>query len=127
MQYIYILIKFPIAGETVFYNSNILHLGTYDPSQKRATLHACIGDTRGGSTRARNVLQHGLTWMGAGGSSDREKANDDRTKEDMYKEADAGKRFVETLTNERAKMMWRNLRRMQQQAGEGGIGYSQMN
>ncbi|KAF8135601.1 hypothetical protein EV363DRAFT_1321015 [Boletus edulis] len=51
-------------GETVFYNSNILHCATYDAKQRRATLHATImGDTRGGSTRARNVLQHGLEWM----------------------------------------------------------------
>lgn len=54
---------FPIAGETVFYNSNILHCATYDAKQQRATLHATMGDTRGGSTRARNVLQHGLQWM----------------------------------------------------------------
>lgn len=51
------------AGETVFYNSNVLHCATYDAKQCRATLHACMGDTRGGSTRARNVLQHGLQWM----------------------------------------------------------------
>ncbi|KIY44651.1 hypothetical protein FISHEDRAFT_50806 [Fistulina hepatica ATCC 64428] len=50
-------------GETVFYNSNILHCAAYDSQQKRATLHACIGDRRGGTTRARNVLQHGLEWM----------------------------------------------------------------
>ncbi|KAF8141602.1 hypothetical protein EV363DRAFT_1308550, partial [Boletus edulis] len=50
-------------GETVFYNSNILHCATYDAKQRRATLHATMGDTRGGSTRARNVLQHGLEWM----------------------------------------------------------------
>ncbi|KAG6373541.1 hypothetical protein JVT61DRAFT_6184 [Boletus reticuloceps] len=52
-----------IAGETVFYNSNILHCATYDAQQRRATLHATMGDTRGGSSRARNVLQHGLEWM----------------------------------------------------------------
>lgn len=50
-------------GETVFYNSNILHCATYDSKEPRATLHACIGDIRGGSSRARNVLQHGLDWM----------------------------------------------------------------
>ncbi|KAF9005116.1 hypothetical protein BDQ17DRAFT_1240311 [Cyathus striatus] len=50
-------------GQTVFYNSNILHCATYSSHAKRATLHACIGDTRGGSSRARNVLQHGLNWM----------------------------------------------------------------
>ena len=51
------------AGETVFYNSNILHCATYNATKRRATLHASMGDTRGGSTRARNVLQHGLEWM----------------------------------------------------------------
>ncbi|EMD35931.1 hypothetical protein CERSUDRAFT_115834 [Gelatoporia subvermispora B] len=50
-------------GETVFYNSNILHCATYDPHQRRATLHACMGSTRGGASRARNILQHGLLWM----------------------------------------------------------------
>ncbi|TCD70357.1 hypothetical protein EIP91_003709 [Steccherinum ochraceum] len=50
-------------GETVFYNSNILHLGTYTSATPRATLHACMGSTQGGSSRARNVLQHGLEWM----------------------------------------------------------------
>ncbi|KAI0247337.1 hypothetical protein BJV78DRAFT_1246615 [Lactifluus subvellereus] len=51
-------------GETVFYNNNILHCASYSPYMPRATLHACVGDTRGGSTRARNILQHGLEWMG---------------------------------------------------------------
>jgi hypothetical protein len=52
-----------LAGETVFYNSNILHCAAYDSKQRRATLHASMGDIRGGSSRARNVLQHGLNWM----------------------------------------------------------------
>lgn len=51
------------AGETVFYNNNILHCATYNSQVKRATLHASMGDTRGGAARARNILQHGLTWM----------------------------------------------------------------
>ncbi|KAL0573860.1 hypothetical protein V5O48_008077 [Marasmius crinis-equi] len=50
-------------GETVFYNSNILHCATYNNEHKRATLHATIGDARSGAGRARNILQHGLTWM----------------------------------------------------------------
>jgi len=50
-------------GETVFYNNNILHCATYSTHRPRATLHACIGDARGGSARARNILQHGLEWM----------------------------------------------------------------
>jgi len=50
-------------GESVFYHSNILHCATYDSQQRRATLHGTMGDIRGGSTRARNVLQHGLQWM----------------------------------------------------------------
>ncbi|KAI6012240.1 hypothetical protein EDC04DRAFT_3121520 [Pisolithus marmoratus] len=51
------------SGETVFYNSNVLHCATYDSKKPRCTLHACVGDVRGGSIRARNVLQHGLRWM----------------------------------------------------------------
>ncbi|TDL16307.1 hypothetical protein BD410DRAFT_795511 [Rickenella mellea] len=50
-------------GESVFYNSNILHTATYSPHERRATLHACMGCTRGGNQRARNILQHGLSWM----------------------------------------------------------------
>ncbi|THH05551.1 hypothetical protein EW145_g4714 [Phellinidium pouzarii] len=50
-------------GQTVFYNNNILHCAIYSPDAQRATLHASMGDTRGGSSRARNVLQHGLRWM----------------------------------------------------------------
>ena len=52
-----------VAGETVFYNNNILHCASYSPNRPRATLHACMGDTRGGSARACNILQHGLEWM----------------------------------------------------------------
>ena len=52
-----------IAGETVFYNNNILHCATYSTHRPRATLHACMGDARGGSARARNILQHDLEWM----------------------------------------------------------------
>ena len=47
----------------MFYNSNILHCAMYDPDERRATLHACMGNSRGGTTRARNILQHGLEWM----------------------------------------------------------------
>ena len=47
----------------MFYNNNILHCASYSPYTPRATLHACVGDTRGGSARARNILQHGLEWM----------------------------------------------------------------
>ncbi|KAJ7212963.1 hypothetical protein GGX14DRAFT_445802 [Mycena pura] len=50
-------------GESVFYNSNILHCASYDASAPRATLHATIGNVAGGSVRARNILQHGLGWM----------------------------------------------------------------
>ncbi|KAG5338815.1 hypothetical protein C0989_006084 [Termitomyces sp. Mn162] len=50
-------------GESVFYNSNILHCATYNCTEKRATLHATMGNVKGGSTRARNILQHGLDWM----------------------------------------------------------------
>ncbi|KAJ6538855.1 hypothetical protein DFH09DRAFT_1176423 [Mycena vulgaris] len=50
-------------GDSVFYNSNILHCASYDAQARRATLHASMGNVRGGSVRARNVLQHGLSWM----------------------------------------------------------------
>ncbi|KAJ7933861.1 hypothetical protein B0H13DRAFT_1952305 [Mycena leptocephala] len=50
-------------GESVFYNSNILHCVTYDAHAPRSTLHASMGNVAGGSVRARNVLQHGLSWM----------------------------------------------------------------
>ncbi|KAG9005286.1 hypothetical protein FRB94_000411 [Tulasnella sp. JGI-2019a] len=52
-----------LPGETVFYDNNILHCASYDPSQICATLHACMGDARGGGKRARNILQHDLRWM----------------------------------------------------------------
>ncbi|KAF7357868.1 hypothetical protein MVEN_00833000 [Mycena venus] len=50
-------------GESVFYNSNILHCAAYDAQAPRATLHASMGNVAGGAVRARNVLQHGLGWM----------------------------------------------------------------
>jgi hypothetical protein len=97
----YLMVKLHlIAGETVFYNSNILHCATYDSQQRRATLHGCMGDIRGGSTRARNVLQHGLLWM----------------KED---------RFRDTL-DEKGKMMLNSLIEMQNSVKE-DVGYSLTN
>ncbi|EPS96329.1 hypothetical protein FOMPIDRAFT_1038193 [Fomitopsis schrenkii] len=87
-------------GETVFYNNNILHCATYDPTQKRATLHACIGDTRGGATRARNILQHGLLWM----------------KEPRFREA----------LDERGQKMLGRLVKLQESVN-GALGYSQLN
>ncbi|KAH9927615.1 uncharacterized protein B0H18DRAFT_954320 [Fomitopsis serialis] len=87
-------------GETVFYNNNILHCATYDPYQKRATLHACMGDTRGGAIRARNILQHGLFWM----------------KEPPFRD---------TL-NERGKKMLERLLKLQESVN-GDLGYSQVN
>ncbi|KAF8906986.1 hypothetical protein CPB84DRAFT_1675092 [Gymnopilus junonius] len=50
-------------GETFFYNNNILHCAAYSSKEQRATLHGCVGDATGGSSRARNILQHGLDWM----------------------------------------------------------------
>ncbi|KAL1923842.1 uncharacterized protein VTP21DRAFT_8822 [Calcarisporiella thermophila] len=51
------------AGQTVFYNNNILHRAVYSKDRKRATLHGCMGCVSGGSHRAQNILQHGLAWM----------------------------------------------------------------
>jgi len=87
-----------VAGETVFYNNNILHCASYSPNRPRATLHACIGDTRGGSTRARNILQHGLEWM----------------KEEEFRE---------TLNSEGRQMLER-LVRMQEEFNGKDVGYS---
>ncbi|KIY73406.1 hypothetical protein CYLTODRAFT_417081 [Cylindrobasidium torrendii FP15055 ss-10] len=84
-------------GETVFYNSNIIHVGTYKHTVKRATLHGTMGDTRGGSVRARNILQHGLDWM-------------------------YDKRFQDGLT-ERGKGMLDRLIQMKEGAGA-DVGYS---
>ncbi|KIJ43903.1 hypothetical protein M422DRAFT_75495 [Sphaerobolus stellatus SS14] len=90
------------SGETVFYNSNILHCATYSCHVKRATLHACMGDSRGGSVRARNILQHGLEWM-------------------------KSEEFAKTLPDRdhdgRAKKMWVRLLEMEKGAG-GKIVYS---
>ncbi|KAI4525501.1 hypothetical protein K525DRAFT_266009 [Schizophyllum commune Loenen D] len=79
-------------GETVFYNSNILHCAAYDSQQRRTTLHACMGNTAGGAARANNILQHGLLWM---------------------KEP----RFRETL-DETGRVMLDRLIKMQESAGE---------
>jgi len=85
-------------GETVFYNNNILHCATYSSQRSRATLHACMGDARGGSARARNILQHDLEWM----------------KEDTFRE---------TLTLE-GKQMLDRLVKMQEEFHDKQIGYS---
>lgn len=87
------------AGESIFYNSNILHTASYTPfpSLVRATLHATMGCTLGGSSRARNILQHGLGWM-------REE------------------RFRETLPEEgKARAMLDRLLEMEKGAGEVGL------
>ncbi|WVO19507.1 uncharacterized protein IAS62_000793 [Cryptococcus decagattii] len=52
-----------MTGETMFYNNNIIHIGSYDPTTKRRTLHGCYGCPPPGDTsRARNILQHDLTY-----------------------------------------------------------------
>jgi len=87
-------------GQTVFYNSNILHCGAYNSKQHRATLHGCMGDTRGGSTRARNVLQHGLLWM-----------TEDRFRDQL---SGRGRRMLQALID-------------MKEGVKGDVGYSQMN
>ena len=86
-------------GETVFYNNNILHCATYDETEERITLHACMGEVRGGPSRARNILQHGLGWM---------------------KEA----RFKDTL-DERGLRMLERIVKLQESVGD--VGYSLTN
>ncbi|TLS24925.1 hypothetical protein PpBr36_08488 [Pyricularia pennisetigena] len=51
------------AGDVAFYNNNIFHRGAYDPTKKRLTIHGSVGHVRGGQLRARNVLQHDVTWI----------------------------------------------------------------
>ncbi|RYO90440.1 hypothetical protein DL764_008446 [Monosporascus ibericus] len=50
------------AGDTVFYDNNILHRGGYDAGRERLTLHGSAGRAGPGAgrLRARNVLQHGV-------------------------------------------------------------------
>ncbi|KAI0357114.1 hypothetical protein OH77DRAFT_1422622 [Trametes cingulata] len=84
-------------GETVFYNNNILHCATYDHRTPRITLHACMGEVRGGPSRARNILQHGLQWM----------------KEE---------RFADTLDARGKKMLARLIKL--QESVNGDVGYS---
>ncbi|KAG8735790.1 hypothetical protein FRC12_017917 [Ceratobasidium sp. 428] len=55
-------LRYP-AGDTVFYQNNILHTAAYHPEIKRATLHANFGDIRGGNRRARMILQHKVDWV----------------------------------------------------------------
>ncbi|GJJ14264.1 hypothetical protein Clacol_008528 [Clathrus columnatus] len=80
------------AGETVFYSNSILHCGTYNHHHTRATLHACVGDVRGGNVRATNVLQHGLDWIKT-------------------------EKFTQTLPEGRAKNMWKKLIEMEKENG----------
>jgi hypothetical protein len=51
------------AGQTVFYNNNLLHRGDYSKESKRATIHASMGTIMGGVLRAKDIMQHGLEWM----------------------------------------------------------------
>jgi hypothetical protein len=55
------------AGQSVFYDNNILHRASYLASNKRATLHASMGTIEGGHYRASCILQHGLAWMNTDG------------------------------------------------------------
>jgi len=93
-------------GETVFYNSNILHCAVYDHNTVRATLHASMGDVRGGATRARNVLQHGLDWIKG---------------EEFKKSLEA---LGDGNVRKRAFKMWTNLLKMQEGIDMGNLGYS---
>jgi hypothetical protein len=41
----------------------MLHCASYDVDKRRATLHAGLGDTRGGPTHAKALLRLPLAWM----------------------------------------------------------------
>ncbi len=51
------------VGQTVFYNSNILHRAVYLKDRKRVTLHGCMGSIGDGSNGGQGILQHDLEWM----------------------------------------------------------------
>lgn len=53
-----------MPGDCIFYDNNVLHRGAYDAKVERATLHGSVGDMRGGTARAQNVLQHAIgDWI----------------------------------------------------------------
>lgn len=95
----------------MIYNNNILHTGAYNPSSKRATLHGCMGNSRGGAARARNILQHDLRWM-------RDKEFQESFK-DSSVEGEGGEK-------ERLTRMWKLLLEMEKASGGAEkVGYSQ--
>jgi hypothetical protein len=51
-------------GDIMFYNNNILHRGVYDSKVERMTLHGTMGLVGDNPARARNILQHGVSWAG---------------------------------------------------------------
>lgn len=51
------------AGDTVFYDNNILHRAVYPVKPVRVTLHACMGTIQAGAERAKNILQHEMEWV----------------------------------------------------------------
>lgn len=93
------------AGDVVFYDSNILHRGVYSSAVERCTLHGSVGNVRGSSVRARNVLQHGVgEWV---------------EHCDFRCLGDEG-----VLERERAEGMRRRLVEMGRSTGGGDLGYS---
>lgn len=106
-----------IAGDTVIYNNNILHTGRYTPDQKRATLHACMGNSRGGTARARNILQHDVRWM---------RSPEFSTTFQNFDKSKAGFEDGEEV-EVRLRRMWELLLEMEKGAGSRpeALGYSQ--
>ncbi|TGZ79598.1 hypothetical protein EX30DRAFT_308620 [Ascodesmis nigricans] len=51
------------AGDSVFYDHNILHRAVYPTRPERLTLHACMGSTRADNQRRKTILQHGMGWV----------------------------------------------------------------
>lgn len=68
-----------------------------------------MGDVRGGTTRARNVLQHGLDWIKG---------------EEFRKSLEAVR---DSNVRKRAFKMWTNLLEMQDGIDVGSLGYSLSN
>ncbi|KAK4621870.1 hypothetical protein CLAFUW4_07130 [Fulvia fulva] len=58
-------------GDIGFYNNNILHRGVCDSKNERMTLHGTMGLVGTDTSRARNILQHGIgKWAADCGFSD---------------------------------------------------------
>ncbi|KAF8317085.1 hypothetical protein DL93DRAFT_2055855 [Clavulina sp. PMI_390] len=106
-------------GDTVIYNNNILHTGKYDPTKQRATLHGCMGNTRGGHERARMILQHDVRWMRSAEFGQTLQLQPQATEADGLTQEEVEKESTRLVG------MWELLLKMEKEGGEfGSLGFS---